>query len=98
MQFQNVDNEGPLRAVIETQVGERQAWPPSLWQPGKVYVDKQEFQLDPTTSPEVTIAVGVWRGTARLAVISGPRDRANRGLIVRLKTGVARAAPGTPKS
>ena len=98
-QVQNVDNEGPLRQLVETEVGARQAWPPSFWEPGKVYIDEQEFQIDDKIkSPEISLAVGIWRGTARLAVISGPKDRANRGIIVRLKTNVAKPAPSAAKT
>ncbi len=95
-QVQNVDNEGPLRQLVETEVGARQAWPPSFWEPGKVYVDEQEFQLDGEDkfqTSEISLAVGVWRGTARLSVISGPKDRGNRGIVVRLKTTTATKPP-----
>jgi hypothetical protein len=98
-QIQNADNEGPLRQMVETEVGGRQAWPPSFWEPGKVYVDQQEFQLDTDIkSPEILLAVGVWRGNTRLAVISGPKDRGNRGIVVRLKTAVTAPAPSAAKT
>jgi len=100
-QIQNVDNEGPLRKLVQSPSGdEHQTLPPSAWKPGKVYVDEQEFQLkSDMTCPEVTLAVGVWRGNSRLAVISGASDGTNRGIVAHLKTGVVRqqraAAPGS---
>lgn len=98
-QVQNVDNEGPLRQMVETEVGGRQAWPPSFWEPGKVYVDEQEFQIaSDIKSPEILLAVGVWRGATRLSVISGPKDRANRGIVVRLKMDIAKPAPSAAKT
>lgn len=88
-QLQNVDNEGVLRKVSDSPSGMTQAFPPSSWPTGKVIVDEQEFQIDPNLhSPEIILAVGIWRGVSRLAVISGPADRANRGLVVHMKTGV----------
>jgi hypothetical protein len=95
VQVQNVDNEGPLRRIAESERGAQQSLPPSAWQPGKVYVDEQEFQLaENLTTPEIILAVGVWRGESRLAVISGPSDRGNRGLVTHLKTGIV-AKPRT---
>ncbi|HMJ15303.1 MAG TPA: hypothetical protein VK524_28000 [Polyangiaceae bacterium] len=98
-QVMNVDNEGPLRQLVETEVGARQAWPPSFWEPGKVYVDQQEFQLDASVkSSEILLAVGIWKGMSRLAVISGPKDRANRGIVVRMKTATTKPAPSAAKT
>jgi hypothetical protein len=98
-QVQNADNEGPLRQMVETEVGGRQAWPPSFWEPGKVYVDEQEFQIaSDIKSPEILLTVGVWRGATRLSVISGSKDRANRGIVVRLKTVIPKPAPSAAKT
>ncbi len=71
-----------------------QALAPSSWQPGKVYVDEQEFEMPRGISDsEVTIVVGVWKGNARLSVISGSADRENRAIIAHVKTGVRPAKP-----
>ena len=89
--LENVDNVGPLR---ERGASGTQALPPSAWQPGKVYVDEQEFGMPRGVSdPEVTVVVGVWKGNARLSVISGPSDRENRAIIAHVKTGVRPAKP-----
>lgn len=87
----NVDNVGPLRELK----GGRQAYPPSEWEKGKVYVDEQVFQIPGDIStPEVQIMTGIWKGNSRLKVVNGPADRENRGIVLRLKTGVV--APAGP--
>jgi hypothetical protein len=80
----NIDNVGPLREVKES----HQALWPSAWEKGKVYVDEQSFRVpDDTSTAEVVIATGIWKGDARLRVVGGPADAENRGIVVRLKTG-----------
>ncbi len=82
----NIDNVGPLRAWVDT----HQALAPSYWEKGKVYVDEQTFRMpDNMTTPEVTIVTGIWKGEARLKIISGPHDNENRAIVAHLKTGVA---------
>jgi hypothetical protein len=84
----NVDKAGPLRTSDE------QALPPSRWQPGKIYVDQQEFQIPADVQHgTVTIAVGIWRDAYRLDVISGAHDAQRRALIVTIPTGVAPPKP-----
>ena len=39
--------------------------------------------------PEVSIMVGVWKGDARLRIISGPNDGDNSAIVGKVKTGVA---------
>jgi len=99
-QLANVDNVGVLRQVRPDARGEqRQALPPSYWEPGKVYVDEQTFEMPRgITVPEATIAVGIWRGNARLDVLSGPSDGQNRGIVAHVRTGVAPPAPKAPRS
>ena len=86
----NIDNVGPLRQGS----GEEQTLPPSKWVPGKVYVDKQQFQIprDVKTSM-VTITTGIWKGNHRLDVISGPHDRERRAFIAHVPTGVTPPKP-----
>jgi hypothetical protein len=89
--LENVDNVGPLR---ERGAAGEQALAPSSWQPGKVYVDEQEFEMPRGISDSVvTIVVGVWKGNARLSVISGSADRENRAIIAHIKTGVRPPKP-----
>ncbi|MBX3182904.1 MAG: carbohydrate-binding family 9-like protein [Polyangiaceae bacterium] len=88
----NVDNVGPLRQLD----GESQVLPPSKWQAGKVYVDTQEFvvPLGLRTS-KLQLAVGIWKGSARLPIKSGPKDAHNRALVATLST---QAPPGGARS
>ena len=101
VQVKNADNEGVLRRLTSDKNGmQRQTLPPSMWKPGKVYVDTQEIEIpnDLRTS-EVTIVTGVWREDrrrasdasdelvqhSRLAVISGPTDGTDRAIVARVK-------------
>lgn len=91
----NVDKAGPLRGSDE------QALPPSRWQPGKVYVDTQEFQIPADVRhATVTISVGIWNANQkrniRLDLISGPHDAERRALIATLSTGVTPPKPVVP--
>jgi hypothetical protein len=81
----NIDNVGPLREVRET----HQALWPSAWEKGKVYVDEQSFRVpDEVKTPDIAVTTGIWKGDARLKIVSGPADSENRGIVLRLKTGV----------
>jgi len=81
----NIDNVGPLREVKES----HQALWPSAWEKGKVYADEQSFRVpDEVKTADFAITTGIWKGDARLKVVSGPADSENRGIVVRLKTGV----------
>jgi len=81
----NIDNVGPLREVKES----HQALWPSAWEKGKVYADEQTFRVpDDVKTADIAITTGIWKGDARLKVVSGPADSENRGIVVRLKTGV----------
>jgi hypothetical protein len=90
----NFDYAGPLRDLKPGPDGQpRPALGPSRWESGKVYVDKQNFQM-PTclrqvvekgvdcvdiASPEVTLAVGVWKETVvtpRQTAASADEDQA----------------------
>jgi hypothetical protein len=112
IQVRNADNEGALRRLTSDKDGRpRQTLPPSLWKPGKVYVDKQEIEVpNDVRSPELTIVTGVWREDrrpatdggddlvqhSRLAIISGPTDGTDRAIVARIKTGVSPQAPSQP--
>ena len=88
----NVDNVGPLREIKEA----HQVLWPSAWEKGKVYVDEQSFRLpEDIKTSEVSLVVGIWKGEARLKIVGGPADKENRGVVARLKTGVA-DRPATP--
>lgn len=100
-QIANLDNVGPLRKLEGAGTEEHQVLGPSEWQPGKVYVDEQTFDVPKETrSPEITIAVGIWRGGTRLPVLSGPSDGQNSAVVAHLPTGLQPPPPvaKTPKT
>jgi len=77
----NVDNVGPLREVR----GSLQALPPSDWQPGKVYIDEQMFNLPSSIKTDkIQIVTGIWKGDERLKVVSGPHDSSSRAIVATL--------------
>jgi hypothetical protein len=43
---------------------------------------------DDVKTADFAITTGIWKGDARLKVVSGPADAENRGIVVRMKTGV----------
>ena len=79
----NIDNVGPLRHLARN----TQAWPPSNWVPGKVYVDQQSFTMPrKIKGSPVQIVVGIWKGRQRLEIRSGPTIGENRALVATLTT------------
>jgi hypothetical protein len=90
----NIDNVGPLREWRET----RQVMPPSLWLPGKVYVDEQEFVVPNTVKTDkIQFTTGIWKDNDRLKIVGGPRDRENRGIVATIQTGIAPGAAAAGK-
>jgi Carbohydrate family 9 binding domain-like len=88
----NIDNVGPLREWK----GDRQALAPSLWDPGKVYVDEQDFTVPPTVKTnKVQFTTGIWHDNDRLKIVSGAADRENRGIVANISTGGAAATQAT---
>jgi hypothetical protein len=86
----NLDFVGPLRE----QKNNHQVLGPERWERGKVYVDEQTYKVpDDVTGAEVTVFVGVWKGDARLRIISGPNDGDNSAIVGKIKTGVGPKAP-----
>jgi Carbohydrate family 9 binding domain-like len=83
----NLDFVGPIR---EQRANGRQLLGPERWEKGKFYVDEQTYKVpDDVTGAEVTIYTGIWKGDARLRVVSGPNDGDNSAIVGKLKTGVA---------
>jgi hypothetical protein len=81
----NLDFSGPLRE----DKGKHQILGPDRWEKGKVYVDEQTYKMpDWLKGPELTIMVGIWKGDARLRIISGPSDGDNRAIVGKVKTGL----------
>jgi hypothetical protein len=86
----NLDFVGPLREERNTT---HQVLGPERWEKGKVYVDEQTYKVpSEVTGNEVSIMVGVWKGDARLRIVSGPNDGDNSAIVGSLKTGLAKAA------
>ncbi len=81
----NLDFVGPLRE----QKNNHQVMGPDRWEKGKIYVDEQAYKVpDDVQGPDVTVFVGIWKGDARLRVISGPNDGDNSAIIGKVMTGV----------
>ena len=83
----NLDFVGPLR---EERNSTHQVLGPERWEKGKIYVDEQTYKVPAeVTGPEVAIMVGVWKGDARLRIVSGPNDGDNSAIVGSVKTGLA---------
>jgi len=85
----NINYVGPLRELRDG----HQALGPDRWQKGKVYVDEQTYTMpEYMTGPTITVMVGIWKGDARLHIVSGPNDGDNSAIVGRIATGL----PGAP--
>jgi Carbohydrate family 9 binding domain-like len=80
----NLDFTGPLR---EEKNG-HQLLGPEHWEKGKVYVDQQTYKVPDDVQGDVVVYVGIWKGDARLRIISGPNDGDNSAIVGKIKTGV----------
>ena len=82
----NLDFTGPLR---DQRNGTHQVLGPERWEKGKVYVDEQTYKLpDDVTGSEITVYTGIWKGDARLRIITGPNDGDNSAIVGKIKTGL----------
>jgi hypothetical protein len=85
----NLDFDGPIRE----QKNGHQILGPDRWERGKVYVDQQNYKVPGDVSgAEITVFVGVWKGDARLRIISGANDGDNSAVVGKIKTGVVQKA------
>jgi hypothetical protein len=83
---ENLDTNGPLRELKSN----HQVLGPDRWERGKVYADEQSFTMPADLrGPDTMLYVGIWKGDARLRILSGPNDGDNRAIIAKIKTGVA---------
>lgn len=83
---ENLDSNGALRELKNN----HQVLGPDRWERGKVYADEQTFTMPADLrGPDTVIYVGIWKGDARLRIISGPNDGDNRAMVAKVKTGVA---------
>jgi len=86
----NLDWSGPLRENRDN----KQLLGPSRWERGKYYLDEQTYKVpDWVKGPELTFYVGIWKGSARLHVMSGPNDGENRAIAAKVKTGLNAPPP-----
>jgi Carbohydrate family 9 binding domain-like len=84
---ENLDTNGPLREVKNN----RQVLGPDRWERGKIYADEQSFDMPKDLKgPDTTVYVGIWKGDARLRVVSGPTDGEQRAIVAKINTGVQR--------
>jgi hypothetical protein len=83
----NIDNVGPLREWR----ADKQALGPSDWQPGKIYVDKQEFTIPASVKTNrIQVVTGVWKGDDRLKIVGGRASNGgNRGVVANIPTGLS---------
>ena len=83
---ENLDANGPLRELK----GNHQVLGPDRWERGKIYADEQTFTMpQDLQGPDTMVYVGIWKGDARLRILSGPNDGDNRAIVAKIKTGVA---------
>lgn len=83
----NLDYVGPIR---DQRNGSHQVLGPERWEKGKIYVDEQTYKVpDDVTGSTVSIMVGIWKGEARLRIISGPNDGDNSAIVGKLNTGIS---------
>lgn len=81
----NLDGNGPLREVK----GNHQVLGPDRWERGKIYADEQTFTMPAVLhGPDTMVYVGIWKGDARLRILSGPNDGDNRAIVAKIKTGI----------
>jgi hypothetical protein len=89
----NLDTAGPLREIK----GGRQVLGPDRWERGKIYADEQSFTMPADLKgPDTLVYVGIWKGDARLRIVSGPNDGDNRAIVTKINTGLTpkKAEPG----
>jgi len=78
----NIDFNGPLR---EPDLKGHQKLGPDRWEVGKVYVDRQTYVVPDWATGTLTVLVGIWRGSARLHVITGPNDGEYRAIAGKIE-------------
>lgn len=91
----NLDNVGPLRENRDPAAANpKQTLPPSKWEKGKIYVDEQTYKIpDWVKAPELEVLTGIWKGNARLRILTGANDGDNAAIVAKIKTGIQPPAP-----
>jgi hypothetical protein len=81
----NLDWNGPLRENRNN----KQILGPEKWKKGTFYVDEQSYKMpDWVKGPELTVYTGIWKGDARLRIVTGPNDGDNRAIVGKIHTGL----------
>jgi hypothetical protein len=75
---EHLDFYGPLREIDGSGL---QRMGPEHWKAGQTYVDTQTYTVPSWATDSLIVYVGIWRGSARLRIISGPNDGENRALV-----------------
>lgn len=90
----NLDWNGPLREKREEG---GQILPPAKWEKGKFYLDEQTYKVpDWVQGPELVFTIGIWKGDARLRILTGANDGDN-GALFRVKTGLTPPPKAEPQ-
>jgi hypothetical protein len=88
----NLDWNGPLRENRNN----KQLLGPEKWKKGMFYVDEQSYKMpDWVKGPDLTVFTGIWKGDARLRIVTGPNDGDNRAIVGKIHTGLS-AQPAEP--
>src|SRR5580700_1076680 len=81
----NLDWAGPLRENRNN----KQLLGPERWKKGTFYVDEQSYKMpDWLKGPDLTVFTGIWKGDARLRIVTGPNDGDNRAIVGKIHTGL----------
>jgi hypothetical protein len=91
-------NDGPVdnldwASPIREKKGETQILGPDRWEKGKIYVDEESWKVkDGIKGATFSVYTGIWKGEARLRIVTGPNDGDNRAIAGKVKTGLNPAA------
>jgi hypothetical protein len=85
---------GPLR---KKKSKTKNALPPSLWDPGKVYIDEVSFKVpSKIKTDEIKLVTSIARKSERLAITAGEKDTENQALVATVALGGGTNAAATP--
>jgi len=77
----SLDHNSPIRAGKN-----KPALPPSVWIPGKIYVDELSFKVPKRVKTDrIRIAAGLMSGDIRMPIVKGDKDSEHRAIVTDLK-------------
>ena len=86
----NLDWVGPIRENRDNKM----ILGPSRWEKGKTYLDQQTYKVPEwVKGSELTFMLGIWKGNARLRVVTCANDGDNRAIAAKIKTGITVPPP-----